>query len=105
MHCCQTYDVSRGVLWKRLKKDQNEIRMNWQARMTGMESLRVLKICLGRWAKLTEEDEVISKYLQWLADEADWDAGIWADWCYSIEQMIKEREEYGGDYHACTSER
>jgi hypothetical protein len=64
-------------------------------RMTGMESLRVLKLCLERWSKLSGNE-----YMTWLADEADCDPGIWSDWCNAISDMIKEREEKQFELHA-----
>jgi hypothetical protein len=77
-----------------MEKPQRNDRSTAQ-RMTGMESLRVLKICLGKWAKLTGVE-----YMQWLADEADWDPGISADWENSIDEMVKEREDEQFELHA-----
>lgn len=58
--------------------------------MTGWESYKVLEKCLQRWHKLTGDE-----YIGWLSTELDIDTALMNDWANSIEEMVKERNEFG----------
>lgn len=64
-------------------------------KMTGLEAMRVMYHCLGRWSEISQNE-----YAIWLTENLERDPALWGDFERSIKEMIEEREESGCEYLA-----